>query len=129
MLQYNPSLPLTKQKSFNHYPFLKPNKLESLVEENKESKTGLKSLEDTIEENDQWLKGVRSRINDRKTQFKRKRDTVGFRVAPESEKSLIKPSDFTFLDKDQSLGFLDKWNSFKELKQKPFKNKKFKKWK
>jgi hypothetical protein len=77
---------------------------------------------------DQWIEGLKSKINDRKVQFKRKRNTVGYRIAPEDvNNSLIKPSDFNFLTPAQSEDFLDKWKPLKELKEKKkFTNKRFK---
>ena len=76
---------------------------------------------------DQWLRRIKSRLNDKRVQFKRKQDTVGYRINPDDiSKSLIKPSDFTYLNKDESADFLDKWRPLKELRSKPFKNKRFK---
>ena len=76
---------------------------------------------------DQWLRRIKSRLNDKRVQFKRKQDTVGFRINPDDiSKSLIKPSDFTYLNKNESADFLDKWKPLKELRSKPFKNKRFK---
>ena len=76
---------------------------------------------------DQWLGRIKSRLNDKRVQFKRKQDTVGYRINPDDiSKSLIKPSDFTYLNKDESADFLDKWRPLKELRSKPFKNKRFK---
>ena len=76
---------------------------------------------------DQWLRRIKSRLNDKRVQFKRKQDTVGYRINPDDiSKSLIKPSDFTYLNKNESADFLDKWKPLKELRSKPFKNKRFK---
>ena len=76
---------------------------------------------------DQWLRRIKSRLNDKRVQFKRKQDTVGYRINPDDiSKSLIKPSDFTYLNKNESEDFLDKWKPLKELRSKPFKNKRFK---
>ena len=93
---------------------------------------------------DQWLGRIKSRLNDKRVQFKRKRDTVGYRINPDDindkrariqqtvknkddmSKSLIKPSDFTYLNKTESADFLDKWRPLKELRSKPVKNKRFK---
>ena len=93
---------------------------------------------------DQWLGRIKSRLNDKRVQFKRKRDTVGYRINPDDindkrariqqtvknkddiSKSLIKPSDFTYLNKTESADFLDKWRPLKELRSKPFTNKRFK---
>ena len=77
---------------------------------------------------EQWIEGLKSKINDRRVQFKRKRNTVGYRIAPEDvNKSLIKPSDFTFLTPAQSEDFLDKWKPLSQLKEKKkFTNKRFK---
>ena len=93
---------------------------------------------------DQWIGRIKSRLNDKRVQFKRKRDTVGYRINPDDindkrariqqtvknkddiSKSLIKPSDFTYLNKTESADFLDKWRPLKELRSKPFTNKRFK---
>ena len=76
---------------------------------------------------DQWLGRIKSRLNDKRVQFKRKQDTVGYRINPDDiSKSLIRPSDFTYLNKNESEDFLDKWKPLKELRSKPFKNKRFK---
>ena len=76
---------------------------------------------------DQWLGRIKSRLNDKRVQFKRKRDNIGYRINPDDiSKSLIKPSDFTYLNKTDSADYLDKWKSLKELRKKPFKNKRFK---
>jgi hypothetical protein len=81
-----------------------------------------------IKRGDQWIEGLKSKINDRKVQFKRKRNTVGYRIVPEDvNKSLIKPSDFNFLTPAQSEHFLDKWKPLSQLKEKKkFTNKRFK---
>ena len=76
---------------------------------------------------DQWMGRIKSRLNDKRVQFKRKQDTVGYRINPDDiSKSLIKPSDFTYLNKNESADFLDKWRPLKELRSKPVKNKRFK---
>ena len=76
---------------------------------------------------DQWLGRIKSRLNDKRVQFKRKQDTIGYRINPDDiSKSLIKPSDFTYLNQTESADYLDKWKSLKELRKKPFRNKKFK---
>ena len=76
---------------------------------------------------DQWMGRIKSRLNDKRVQFKRKQDTVGYRINPDDiSKSLIKPSDFTYLNENESADFLDKWRPLKELRSKPVKNKRFK---
>ena len=78
-------------------------------------------------EDNQWLGRIKSRLNDKRVQFKRKRDNIGYRINPDDiSKSLIKPSDFTYLNKTDSSDYLDKWKSLKELRKKPFRNKRFK---
>ena len=94
---------------------------------------------------DQWLGRIKSRLNDKRVQFKRKRDSIGYRINPDDitdqrerikqtttkndiSRSLIKPSDFTYLNETQSADFLDKWKPLKELKKKSFTNKRFKKY-
>ena len=76
---------------------------------------------------DQWHGRIKSRLNDKRVQFKRKHDNIGYRINPDDiSKSLIKPSDFTYLNQTESADYLDKWKSLKELRKKPFKNKRFK---
>ena len=72
---------------------------------------------------DQWAGSLKSKLNDRRVQFKRKRDTVGYRINPETDdiaKSLVSPSDFKFLDKADSDEYLSKWKSLKTVQQKPY---------
>ena len=79
---------------------------------------------------EQWMGRIKSRLNDKRVQFKRKQDTVGYRINPDDlSKSLIKPSDFTYLNKNESEDFLDKWKSLKELRSNPVKIKRFKAYK
>ena len=88
-----------------------------------------RKIEDDINKlkDDQWMGRIKSRLNDKRVQFKRKQDTVGYRINPDDiSKSLIKPSDFTYLNKNESADFLDKWRPLKELRSKPVKNKRFK---
>ena len=76
---------------------------------------------------EQWIEGLKSRLNARRVQFKRKKDTVGYRIVPDdAAKSLLVPSDFTFLDPRVSQEFQGRWKPLSELKQTPFKNKRFK---
>ena len=76
---------------------------------------------------EQWMGRIKSRLNDKRVQFKRKKDTVGYRINTDDvSKSLIKPSDFTYLNSSESADFLDKWKPLKELRSKPVKNKRFK---
>ena len=76
---------------------------------------------------DQWLGRIKSRLSDKRVQFKRKHDTIGYRINPDDiSKSLIKPSDISYLDETESADYLDKWKSLKELRKEPFKNKRFK---
>jgi hypothetical protein len=77
---------------------------------------------------DQWIEGLKSKIIDRRVQFKRKRNTVGYRITPEDvNNSLIKPSGFNFLTPAQSEDFLDKWKPLNQLKEKKkITNKRFK---
>ena len=82
-------------------------------------------MEDRID--DQWISGLKSRLNDRRVQFKRKNDTIGYRVIPEDEsKSIIKPTDFKFLDPVTSSELLGKWKTLKELKRKQHRAKRLK---
>ena len=84
-----------------------------------------KKIED--ESDDQWMSGLKSRLNERRVQFKRKHDTIGYRVLPDDEsRSIIKPSDFKFLDPVTSSELLGKWKSLKELKRKQHRTKRHK---
>ena len=90
------------------------------IENNKRQK-----MEDKID--DQWISGLKSRLNDRRVQFKRKNDTIGYRVIPEDEsRSIIKPTDFKFLDPVTSSELLGKWKTLKELKRKQHRAKRLK---
>ena len=78
----------------------------------------------TLKNNEQWIRGLKSAP---RAQFKRKKDTIGFRINPiDVQKSLISPSDFKFLNKDDSGEILDKWKSLSELRTDKFKTKRFK---
>ena len=90
------------------------------VENNKRKKIEDKS-------DDQWISGLKSRLNERRVQFKRKDDTIGYRVLPDDEsKSIIKPTDFKFLDPVTSSELLGKRKPLKELKRKQHGIKRFK---
>ena len=79
------------------------------------------------ESDDQWMSGLKSRLNERRVQFKRKDDTIGYRVLPDDAfKSIIQPSDFRFLDPVTSSELLGKWKPLKELTEKQSQNKRFK---
>ena len=55
------------------------------------------------------------------------KDGFPYRVNPSDiQRSLLKPSDFTNLNKELSSDYLDKWKSLGELKQQSFKTKRFK---
>ena len=78
---------------------------------------------------DQWVGSLKSKLNDRRVQFKRKRDAVGYRINPETDdiaKSLVTPSDFKYLDEADSDEYLSKWKSLKTVQQKPYSIKRFK---
>ena len=80
---------------------------------------------------DQWVGGLKSKLNDRRVQYKRKRDTIGYRINPETDdiaKSLVTPSDFRFLDEADSDEYLGKWKSLKTVQQKPYSIKRFKQY-
>ena len=97
-------------------------------ENNKEKQLGNnKRIRIEDESGDQWISGLKSRLNERRVQFKRKKDTIGYRVQPDDAfKSIIQPSDFRFLDPVTSSELLGKWKPLKELKEKQSKNKRFK---
>ena len=78
----------------------------------------------TLRKNDQWIRSVKSTP---RTQFKRKKDTISYRVNPlDVNKSILKPTDFKFLNKEDSAEILDKWKPLSELKKEPLKTKRFK---
>ena len=105
---------LKRAKQFKPYPFLEQNDGRSLLEDDtskadeaKKETSELKSITSNNKQ-DSWIDGIKSRINDRKVQFKRKQDSAGFRIAPEEVKnSLIKPGDFSFLSPEESQNFID----------------------
>ena len=83
--------------------------------------------EPKIQGENQWSKNVKANLNNRRVQFKRKNDTVAYRVNPSDiQRSLLKPSDFKNLNKELSSDYLDNWKSLGELKQQSFKSKRFK---
>ena len=122
-LSLNPNFLLEKSKTFSPYPFLKPNNRKRMisVEEVKDDPV-IEAKEDEIKDGevkendvrsgaeevnqlpkDQWMHGINSKLSDRKVQFKRKRNSVAYRIAPDDVKnSLIKPSDFNFLSPKDS---------------------------
>ena len=101
---------------------IKPHQNEQIEESNKNNKR--QRIED--ESDDQWMSGLKSRLNERRVQFKRKQNTIGYRINPSDEaKSIIKPTDFKFLDPVTSSELLGRWKSLKELKRKQT-NKRFK---
>ena len=108
------------------------NEIRTLNKVNKESIEGVNNISKrqkrendlTLKKNEQWIRGLKSAP---RIQFKRKKDTIGFRKNPiDVEKSLISPSDFKFLNKDDSGEILDKWKPLSELSKKRFKSKRFK---
>ena len=78
-------------------------------------------------QNDEWFEGLRSRLKDRRVQFKRKQDQVGYRINPtDISKSLIKPSDFQYLNPIHSSEYIDKWRPLGQVREKSFRKKRFK---
>ena len=81
-------------------------------------------------ENNEWIKGLNSRLKDRRVQFKRKQDQIGYRINPtDISRSLIKPSDFQYLDSAQSSEYLQKWRPLNEVAEGSPHKKKFKRFK
>lgn len=77
-------------------------------------------------QNDEWFGGLKSRLKDRRVQFKRKQDQIGYRINPtDASKSLIKPTDIHYLNPEQSTEYLGKWKLLSEVKEKPFRKKRF----
>ena len=98
-------------------------------DDDKEMVASSNSLLEKANGQDQWVEGLKSKLNDRRVQFKRKRDTVGYRINPETDdiaKSLVTPSDFKFLKEADSDEYLSKWKSLKMDQQKPYSIKRFK---
>ena len=78
----------------------------------------------TLPKNDQWIRSLKSTP---RTQFKRKKDLAGYQVnSLDTNKSILKPNDFKFLNKEDSGEILDKWKPLSELKKEPLKTKRFK---
>ena len=117
----------TENKELKHTDKSKPtNKInkESIEGANNNLKRRKKENDLTLKKNEQWIRGLKSTP---RVQFKRKKDTIGFRKNPtDVEKSLISPSDFKFLNKDDSGEILDKWKPLHELSKGRFKSKRFK---
>ena len=144
-LQNESYFQLKKAKRFAPYAFLKRNEKKSLLDEvdndvnydnadlpshelQKEEMAPKDDLESSVSDSsnainsdpmkDQWVNGIKSKINDRKVQFKRKQDSIGYRIAPEDIKnSLIKPNDFSFLSPKDSETFIDKWKFPDKMQQ------------
>ena len=109
-----------QEKSSPLAPVQNEELIDQRIEHNKRQK-----IEDATD--DQWISGLKSRLNERRVQFKRKDDTIGYRVLPDDEfKSIIKPADFRFLDPGTSGELLGKWKSLKELKRKQPTSKRYK---
>ena len=135
--QQYPTIPFDSEKSdhnsekLDHISDNMDNQMESVDDENKHG-----SINSSREKNnfsdmnqDQWVGSLKSKLNDRRVQFKRKRDTVGYRINPETDdiaKSLVTPSDFKYLDEADSDEYLSKWKSLKTVQQKPYSIKRFK---
>ena len=91
--------------------------------ENVESQIGNEKHND---QNDQWIGGLKSRLKDRRVQYKRKQDQIGYRINPsDASSSLIKPSDIHYLNPEQSTEYLDKWKPLNDVKEKQFRKKRF----
>ena len=150
---------LKKVKRFQPYPFLEANARKPLLvknqvesnlienlqpqtiqsDANKDENEAKEEKDDTVDNakqekvvkisDDQWIKGLKSRLTDRKAQYKRKRDTLGVRIVDDDKKkSLIHPKDFHFLNEEQSSQFMDTWKPLKEMSNKKVKineNKRF----
>lgn len=142
---------LKKAKRFAPYTFLKSNGEKSMLDEEEvnienadnvpppsaqnqsiefnsndavsDSEPSKTKNDNSVPMSNQWMDGIKSRINDRKVQFKRKQDSIGYRIAPEDIKnSLIKPNDFTFLSPQESESLIDKWSYPDKIQQKKIKN-------
>ena len=71
----------------------------------------------------------RQKLNDRRVQFKRKRDNVGYRINPELDdiaKSLVTPSDFKYMNETDSDEYLSRYKQLKRQDEKPYSIKRFK---
>ena len=114
-------------ENVDHKSDKRDNQMEKVDTKDMDASTN-SSLEKTNGQ-DQWVGGLKSKLNDRRVQFKRKRDTVGYRINPETDdiaKSLVTPSDFKYLDEADSDEYLSKWKSLKTVQQKPYSIKRFK---
>ena len=119
---------IAPQYPYNHFE-QNPVNVDNHIENAEEVDTSTNSTSVKETGQDQWVGGLKSRLNDRRVQFKRKRDTVGYRINPQSDdiaKSLVKPSDFRFLDEADSDEYLSKWKSLNMDQHKPYSIKRFK---
>merc|ERR1711936_1432516 len=117
-LSNDPYFQLNKAIKFTPYSFLSKNNKKRLLDEYDGETDKKEEIDNTP---NQWINGIKSKVNDRKVQFKRKRNNVGYRVAPNDVKnSLIKPSDFKFLTPKESESFA--WEIPDEIQQKKIRN-------
>ena len=132
-LEHNPANLDQNSNNLNHnsenLDIISDNNVDNQIENVEEVDATTNSSLENANGQDQWVGSLKSRLNDRRVQFKRKRDTVGYRINPENDdiaKSLVKPSDFKFLDEADSNEYLSKWKSLKMDQQKPYSIKRFK---
>ena len=132
-LEHNPANLDQNSNNLNHssenLDNISDNNVDNQIENAEEVDATTNSSLENANGQDQWVGSLKSRLNDRRVQFKRKRDTVGYRINPQNDdiaKSLVKPSDFKFLDEADSNEYLSKWKSLKMDQQKPYSIKRFK---
>lgn len=117
--EYDGETDKNEETEGKRYKLTNNNEAEAEAEKNEENDTSKKDEIDNTQ--NQWINGIKSKVNDRKVQFKRKRNNVGYRVAPNDVKnSLIKPSDFKFLTPKESESFA--WEIPDEIQQKKIRN-------
>ena len=122
-----------KIKNVDHNSVNIDNQMENVdakdIDDSTKSSAEKTNFSNVNNDQDQWVGSLKSKLNDRRVQFKRKRDSVGYRINPETDeiaKSLVTPADFKFLDEADSNEYLSKWKSLKSVQQKPYSIKRFK---
>merc|ERR1711963_1185479 len=126
-LSNDPYFQLNKAIKFTPYSFLSKNNKKRLLDEydgetdKNEATEGKQYKLTNNNEAEAEAEAEKNEENDTKVQFKRKRNNVGYRVAPNDvENSLIKPSDFKFLTPKESESFA--WELPDEIQQKKIRN-------
>ena len=101
-----------KIKNVDHNSVNIDNQMENVdakdIDDSTKSSAEKTNFSNVNNDQDQWVGSLKSKLNDRRVQFKRKRDSVGYRINPETDeiaKSLVTPADFKFLDEADETSF------------------------